>query len=57
MITPDPLLDTPVAAAAWGATFTAQCLDAPARQLLEDFVRTHYNRAPEDVCAGGGVTP
>lgn len=57
IVTPDADLSTKVAASAWGATFTADCLDAPARALLAQFARDHQNKAPEDVCAGGGVVP
>lgn len=57
IITPDAALTTKVAAAAWGATFTANCLDVPALRTLEGFARDRYNRAPEDVCASGGVAP
>lgn len=57
IISPDESLDHAVAAAAWGATFTADCLDELAQAALSRFVREHYNRAPEDVCSGGGVVP
>ena len=55
VLTPDADLEHAVAAAAWGATFTAACLDAEATAALSNFVRAHYNKAPEDVCAGGGI--
>ncbi|MCC6523878.1 MAG: DUF3105 domain-containing protein [Polyangiaceae bacterium] len=53
VLTPDPDLDAPIAAAAWGFALTAQCVDAP---LVEAFVAAHYARAPEDEC-GGGIDP
>lgn len=48
VVTPDRALDTPVAAAAWGATYTATCLDAPS---LSRFVADHYAAGPEDTCS------
>jgi hypothetical protein len=53
VIAPDPKLDVPVAAAAWGWTYKAQCVDAP---TLEEFVKTHYNQGTEDTCAAGKTT-
>jgi uncharacterized protein DUF3105 len=50
IITPDPLLDVPVAAAAWGWTYKAQCADLP---TLEQFALDHYRRGPEDLCGNG----
>lgn len=50
ILTPDPLLAAPVAAAAWGATYTATCLD-PAS--LRAFIDAHYAKAPENTCAQG----
>jgi hypothetical protein len=50
VITPDPLLDHPVAAASWGWTYNADCLDLP---TLEAFAQAHYAQAPEDLCADG----
>ena len=52
-IVPDPLLDVPVAAAAWGWTYKADCLDLPS---LTDFARSHYAQGTEDVCAAGRTT-
>ncbi|WP_437491061.1 DUF3105 domain-containing protein [Sorangium sp. So ce1014] len=48
VMTPDSALDTPVAAAAWGATYTATCLDKPS---LARFVADHYGKGPEDTCS------
>jgi hypothetical protein len=50
IIVPDPLLDVPVAAAAWGWTYKAQCLDLP---TLTDFAKAHVAQGTEDVCAAG----
>ncbi|WP_394826179.1 DUF3105 domain-containing protein [Pendulispora albinea] len=50
LITPDPLLDVPIAAAAWGWTYRGGCLD---RASLEDFARQHYGQGPEPVCGNG----
>jgi hypothetical protein len=52
VLTPDPLLDAPVAAAAWGATYTATCLD---KASLARFVADRYAKGTEDTCAGGTV--
>jgi hypothetical protein len=50
VITPDPLIPTPVAAAAWGWTYTADCIDLPS---LEAFAQAHYGMGPEVLCANG----
>ncbi len=50
VITPDPLLNDPVAAAAWGFTWRGKCVD---QALLGAFVAAHYAHSPEDVCANG----
>jgi hypothetical protein len=50
VITPDPLLDVPVAAAAWGVVYKAECVDPP---TLRDFVLVHYGQGPEATCANG----
>jgi uncharacterized membrane protein YgcG len=50
ILTPDPELDVPLAAAAWGATYTATCIDVPS---LLDFVKKHYDHGPESTCAQG----
>jgi hypothetical protein len=50
IITPDPELDTPVAAAAWGATYTATCLD---KVSLAKFVAEVYGLGTEDTCYPG----
>ena len=50
VITPDPLLDVPVAAASWGWTYKAQCVDLP---TLKQFALAHYGQGTETVCANG----
>lgn len=47
VMTPDGALDTPIAAAAWGATYTATCLD---KASLSRFVADNYAKGPEDTC-------
>lgn len=53
VISPDPNLDVPVAAAAWGWTYKADCLDLP---TLTDFAKTHYRQGTEDLCVPGKST-
>ncbi len=50
VITPDPLLDVPIAAASWGWTYKAQCLDLP---TLKDFAVKHYGQGTETSCENG----
>ncbi|MFT3771932.1 MAG: DUF3105 domain-containing protein [Minicystis sp.] len=50
IVAPDPDLDTPIAAAAWGATYTATCIDVTS---LEAFAADHYAQGPEDLCGDG----
>ena len=50
VVTPDHRLATPIAAAAWGATYTATCIDLPS---LQAFARAHYAHGPEDSCNDG----
>lgn len=50
VLTPDPLIHGPIAAAAWGWTYNAACFDRPS---LEQFVKDHYAKAPENFCANG----
>jgi hypothetical protein len=52
VIAPDPGLDVPVAAATWGFTYKADCVDAP---TLEQFAKDHYAKGPEDFCTPGKV--
>lgn len=50
LLTPDPELATPIAASAWGATYTATCID---KASLAAFAKAHIGQGPEDVCTGG----
>jgi Protein of unknown function (DUF3105) len=50
VLTPDPDLATPIAAAAWGATYTATCID---QASLMQFALDHYAQGPEDFCTDG----
>jgi hypothetical protein len=53
VITPDPLIDFPIAAAAWGWTYRAECIDLPS---LIQFAKDHYGQGPEQLCANGATT-
>jgi hypothetical protein len=44
IVTPDPTLDVPFAASAWGATLRARCFD---RERFAAFVERRANRGPE----------
>lgn len=50
IVVPDPDLDVPIAAAAWGHLYRATCLDVPG---LTAWVRAHYGQSPETLCAQG----
>jgi len=50
IIAPSPTIPTKVAAAAWGKTYQAGCVDMP---TLEAFVRDNYAKGPENICAQG----
>jgi hypothetical protein len=50
IVTPQPTLDVPFAAAAWGHTLRASCFD---RAAFLRFVEAHYARGPEDICNDG----
>jgi hypothetical protein len=50
VLTPDPLITVPVAAAAWGWTYQAACVDLP---TLEAFAQQHYAQSPENFCTNG----
>lgn len=50
VLTPDPLLDTPIAASAWGATYTATCID---KASLAQFVADVYGKGTETTCYNG----
>ena len=50
IIAPSTTIATPVAAAAWGKTYQAACVDMP---TLEAFARDNYAKGPEDLCIAG----
>ncbi len=50
VMTPDPRLDVPFAASAWGWTLRASCFDPGA---FLDFARAHYGQGGEATCANG----
>jgi hypothetical protein len=50
LVTPDPLLDVRVAAAAWGWTYRADCVDVAS---LSSFAAAHYGQGPEVLCDNG----
>jgi hypothetical protein len=50
VLTPDPGIVYPVAAAAWGWTYQAACVDLP---TLEAFAKAHYAQSPENFCTNG----
>ncbi len=52
IIAPSPTIPTKVAAAAWGAAYTADCADQP---TLAAFVRDYYAKGPENICFPGKV--
>jgi len=54
ILSPDPTLPTLVAAAAWGWTYTADCVDSA---TLGAFIDAHYAMAAEDFCTDGIVPP
>jgi hypothetical protein len=53
VIVADPLLDVPIAAASWGWTYKANCLDVPS---LTDFAKAHIAQGTENICAPGQTT-
>jgi len=50
VLTPDPALDAPIALAAWGATYTATCIDPPS---MRAFIDARYGKGPEATCLDG----
>jgi hypothetical protein len=60
LLTPYAEMDATIAAAAWGYTWTADCLDDGARASLLDFIAAHRGPAgdaPESVCGDGSIGP
>jgi hypothetical protein len=61
LLTPYAEMEATVAAAAWGYTFTADCLDDGARAQLHAFIDAHIGSrgdAPEPtVCGNGALAP
>jgi hypothetical protein len=53
LIIPDPDLDVPFAAAAWGFSLKAECFD---ESQVRDFITAHYGKNYENIC-GGGIDP
>jgi hypothetical protein len=50
LMTPDPLLDVPWAAAAWGVTLRANCFEP---EVFRAFATEYYGQGREDTCAAG----
>jgi hypothetical protein len=50
IISPSRTIKTKVAAAAWGATYQAACVDEPS---LAAFVKDRYAKGPENLCVDG----
>ncbi len=50
ILAPRPANDVTVAAAAWGATYRADCVDATS---LAQFISAHYAMGPENFCDPG----
>jgi hypothetical protein len=50
ILAPRPANDVAVSAAAWGATYKADCVDAPS---LSKFITDFYAKAPENFCTPG----
>jgi len=52
ILAPRAANDVPVAAAAWGYVYRADCVDAAS---LATFIADHYAKAPENFCVPGQV--
>lgn len=52
ILAPDPRLDTPWAAAAWGFTLVADCFEP---DVFRAFVDAHRGRGPEGTVCGDGI--
>ena len=50
VVSPDPHLDTPIAAAAWGHTYRSECFDEAS---LRAFLQARIGQGPEANCADG----
>lgn len=50
ILAPRPANDVPVAASAWGATYKADCVDAPS---LSKFITDFYAKTAENFCSPG----
>jgi hypothetical protein len=50
LLAPDPDLETPIALSAWGATYTATCIDPTS---IAEFIAARIGRGTEMVCGGG----
>ena len=50
VVTPDPLLDVPFAAAAWDWSLRGDCFDSA---TVSDFITAHYGQTYEDICNTG----
>lgn len=50
IVVPDPTLDVPVAASAWGHMYRATCFDEAS---IRAFIMEHYAMASENLCGGG----
>jgi hypothetical protein len=53
ILAPRPDNDSPIAAAAWGNTYKADCFDGAS---LAKFIADHYAQGPEDFCSPGQST-
>jgi len=57
VVTADPLIDTPIAAVAWGSTFKVDCASPEAADALVDYAQRHWGGrglAPENkTCTNG----
>lgn len=52
ILAPRAANDTAIAAAAWGHTYNADCVDPTS---LGAFIKANYAKAPEDFCFAGGI--
>jgi hypothetical protein len=52
ILAPRAANDVPIAAAAWGHVYRADCVDAPS---LARFISDHYAMASENLCVAGSV--